>query len=223
MTTRPDPFTTYDAAYVLGALTEADRAAYERHLPSCADCRAAIERFRSMPRLLAKVESAASAAGTSDRPAPSVPDTLLPGLVSKARRSTRRRRIAAGAVAATVALGLVGGTAAVVGQGSSAPGGEQVALSKAAAVPLQASLQVRPTDWGSELTMKCRYSGYVAPDGTSYELVVVPTAGGEPQTVARWSVIPGREATVVGSTELTPAQIAQVQVRTSDGQILLRS
>jgi hypothetical protein len=38
--TKVDPFEHDDAAYVLGALSPAERAAFEEHLQSCADCTA---------------------------------------------------------------------------------------------------------------------------------------------------------------------------------------
>ncbi|WP_153505017.1 anti-sigma factor family protein [Cumulibacter manganitolerans] len=223
---QPHPFASYDAAYVLGALTEDDRAAYRSHLEECPDCQAAVARLAALPRLLARVESAEEVPGPGAAGDPvrrPLPDTLLPGILRAARRSRLRRRVAAGAVAATLAAGLVTGTALVASHDTPAPQGRQVALSTITAAPVEASLSIRETAWGAELTMDCRYLGYAVPPDAAYELVVVPHSGGTPQTVARWKVLPGRDAHVVGSTDLPPDQIQQVQVQTSTGEILLHS
>ncbi|MFD0784741.1 zf-HC2 domain-containing protein, partial [Micromonospora azadirachtae] len=42
-------FTQDDGAYVLGALAPAERAAYERHLAGCADCREAVAELAVLP------------------------------------------------------------------------------------------------------------------------------------------------------------------------------
>jgi anti-sigma-K factor RskA len=51
-------------AYLLGALTDLERQAFEQHLDACADCRAEIERLRpaadSLPRSVPQVEPPAS-------------------------------------------------------------------------------------------------------------------------------------------------------------------
>lgn len=48
----PDPFTSYDAAYVLGALSPQDRSDYEAHLPECERCARAVRELAGMPGLL---------------------------------------------------------------------------------------------------------------------------------------------------------------------------
>ena len=50
-----DPFATFGGAYVLGALGTADRHAFERHLPECADCQAEVCRLAGLPGLLSRV------------------------------------------------------------------------------------------------------------------------------------------------------------------------
>ena len=60
-----DPFVTYDAAYVLGALSPQDRAAFEEHLRGCAQCAAAVAELAGVPGLLARV-SADDARGLVD-------------------------------------------------------------------------------------------------------------------------------------------------------------
>src|ERR1700738_1996068 len=45
-------FTFDDGAYVLGALSPAERAAFERHLPGCASCRESVADLAVLPGLL---------------------------------------------------------------------------------------------------------------------------------------------------------------------------
>ncbi|AKU15995.1 anti-sigma factor family protein [Luteipulveratus mongoliensis] len=221
MTSSTDPFEEFDAAYVLGALDDDDRAAYEQHLQTCDACTAAVAELRSLPPLLARAQP--------DEPRPEVPpmpQTLLPGMLRTVRRSRIRRRLAVGAAAAVAAVALVGGTAVLADRGDPPPSiGQPVAMSTASAAPIRASLHLQPMAWGTKVTMECLYEGDRAPQGPrrTYELVVLPKDGGTPQTVARWAVLPGRDATVTGSTDLTAAAISQVQVRTTDGRVVLHT
>ncbi|MCZ2263463.1 anti-sigma factor family protein, partial [Isoptericola sp. QY 916] len=55
MTAPTDPYREWDAAYVLGALSPADRRDYEEHLAGCDACRAAVAELAGLPGLLASV------------------------------------------------------------------------------------------------------------------------------------------------------------------------
>ena len=41
-----DPFEMFDGAYVLGALSDADRRAYEAHLLECDECATSVRELR---------------------------------------------------------------------------------------------------------------------------------------------------------------------------------
>lgn len=57
-----------------------------------------------------------------------------------------------------------------------------------------------------------------------YRLVAVPRDGGESQVLAQWAVLPGEDAKVVGSTDLTTRGIATIELRTlADDAVLLRA
>jgi len=111
--TIPDKFAQWDAAYVLGALSPAERREFEEHLATCPHCQAAVSELAGMPGLLAQVSPADAAmlsmavdndAGPSETaPAtdpeaeliePGPPSFLLPKMIKKAR-SRRRRMVAA--------------------------------------------------------------------------------------------------------------------------------
>ncbi|WP_067660207.1 anti-sigma factor family protein [Nocardia harenae] len=94
MTDFVDDYTTWDAAYVLGSLTRAERLEFEEHLEGCPRCRSAVAELAGMPGLLGLVEAETAlglgaedsglpeiARNTASPPpadAPAVPDTALP-------------------------------------------------------------------------------------------------------------------------------------------------
>ena len=57
----PDKFAQWDAAYVLGALSPAERREFEEHLATCPHCQAAVSELAGMPGLLAQVSPADAA------------------------------------------------------------------------------------------------------------------------------------------------------------------
>jgi hypothetical protein len=221
-----DPFEHSDAAYVLGALTHADRIAYEEHLRTCRRCSAAVAELAVLPGLLARLPGLPASAAGPEPP----PDTVLPGLLAGLRRSRSRRRVLGAAVAVAAAAALVAGTAVVVEgvrdddrtPGAVQPAGVPVAL--VGDVPVRAELRLEGVAWGTRLTMTCRYDGPV-PAGAgqphTYQLVVVAADDAIAQSVGQWQVLPGRDALVAGSTDLAVAEIAEVQVRDGDGTVLL--
>ena len=64
-----DRYGSWDAAYVLGALSPAERREFEEHLAGCPGCQAAVSELAGLPGLLAQVspEDAALLAATPDR------------------------------------------------------------------------------------------------------------------------------------------------------------
>ncbi|WP_345711797.1 anti-sigma factor family protein, partial [Kineococcus glutinatus] len=61
-----DAFETSAGPYVLGALSSAERIAFEEHLPGCARCRAALEELAGLPGLLSRVPPAVAEALAAD-------------------------------------------------------------------------------------------------------------------------------------------------------------
>ncbi len=122
-----DEFTTYDAAYVLGALSPTERVAYEAHLTGCPSCSGAVTELAGLPGLLAKVPLEEVTAP----PAAPLPETLLPGLLREvgARRRRRRRVAALSAAAAAVVIavgaGVLGSSLASDGQSAADAGGRR--------------------------------------------------------------------------------------------------
>src|SRR5689334_12737371 len=46
-----DPYVLWDAAYVLGSLSSAERREFENHMSACPSCRAAVSELSGMPAL----------------------------------------------------------------------------------------------------------------------------------------------------------------------------
>ena len=74
-------FAHLDAVYVLGSLSPAARAEYERHLPGCEECSRAVRELAGLPGLLSKVPLEVVEPPGEHEP---VPETLLPAVVSEA-------------------------------------------------------------------------------------------------------------------------------------------
>jgi hypothetical protein len=74
---------------------------------------------------------------------------------------------------------------------------------------------------GTRIPLTCRYHGPAAPQPyatpTTYQLVVVSAADPSTRSVASWQVLPGQDASVAGSNDLRPDQIAEVQLRDATG------
>jgi anti-sigma factor RsiW len=58
MSASPDKFVLWDAAYVLRALSPAERSDFEEHLADCAVCQAAVAELAAIPDQLASLSFA---------------------------------------------------------------------------------------------------------------------------------------------------------------------
>src|SRR5215475_4540457 len=97
------PSLVESGVYLLGALSPGQRQAYERHLATCAECRAEVSDLAALPGLLGRIDESALAEVSADAP----PPTVLPNVLTKVRRRRRARRtfaIATAVAAACLAL-----------------------------------------------------------------------------------------------------------------------
>jgi len=224
-----DEFTLYDAAYVLGALSPAERRAFEDHLKGCAACSSSVGELAGLPGLMSKVSVEQI---TAEAEAP--PETLLPSLARVVRRERERRRLAVGVAAAAAACLVAVGTVALtrhdspaqrpVASSTSAPSGSaNLALSAVVPSSVTASARLVDVAWGTRIDLTCTYGtkGYSATNGRSYALVVIDRRGAA-QQVATWKALPDRELTVIGASSLSRRDIAAVEIRTMSGQAILR-
>ncbi|HWU20284.1 MAG TPA: hypothetical protein VN088_02080, partial [Nocardioides sp.] len=122
-------------------------------------------------------------------------------------------------LALAAAVLLIAGVGAAVVLGRDAPGERTVTLSAVTANPLHAAVSLTPEAWGTEVAMTCTYGGEYG-GRQAYALYVVDAAGHR-QLVSRWEAGPGDTARTTGATDLTPGEIARVELRAGDGRLLL--
>ena len=222
-----DPFIHDDAAYVMGALDDEDRRAFEAHLMECPRCAQSVAELSGLTDPLDKVPLARVLQPGADRESP--PDLLLPRLMRAARAERRRRSlrlVASGAVAASlVALAVV---FVATQSRPSPPEGVTVAMTPVRPAAVTATLNVAPASWGTKVSLDCRWVGPTTGAGSgvkkTYRLVAVPRDGGDPQVLAQWAVVPGEDAKVVGSTDLAAGGIAAIELQAvADDAVLLQS
>jgi hypothetical protein len=221
-----------DGAYVLGALSPEDRVAFERHLPGCPECAQSVRELAGLPGLLARVPVEIL---DPKRPPTPVPETLLPALVRRARRSQRRRAwITSGlvAAAAAVTIGAVGVATLGHDDGSPPQALPSAGPTTAAAQimkpignePISGWISMTTVGWGTRLDLDCSYAqdsdDYSDPAWSTYTMYVT-TADGTVEQVASWKALPGKEMHLAAATASDVDDITDVQVRTAAGDTVL--
>jgi len=112
MTTAHAPYADWDAAYVLGSLSPAERLEFETHLEGCGRCRASVAELSGLPGLLARldadrafelIEHRDEAPTAESAPIATLPADLVARIQARqAARSGRRTRLLLGLAAAAV-------------------------------------------------------------------------------------------------------------------------
>lgn len=218
-------FAEWDAAYLFGALSAADRLAYEEHLARCPECRAAIGEVAPTLGLLSRIspERAQSLLLATEPESP--PAEHRARVLSFAQAQQRRRRrtwIIAAAAAAVIAVTAVG---VPVASTLLQPPSRTVALEQVIDAPLSASVTLADVAWGTRLDMTCVYgSSADAPaDGWAYAMVVVSDDGTE-SVLSTWRARPGTTAKLSAGTALPASGIAAVEIRSvRTGEVLMRT
>jgi hypothetical protein len=234
--------TEWDAAYVLGALSPAERRDYEEHLEDCDRCRAAVAELMALPGLLGRIDDArafalleaepAEDAGDAG-PAPADPQPSTTDLVARIRAAERSRRIrrilvSTAGLAAAAALATVL-TLAIPPLLSPTPMPDAVASFSSAsgeAIDVDMFVKLTSADWGTRLEMDCYYHPTGDADGgygaAEYSLWVVGTDGSE-RSVSTWTSTPGGEVVLDAATATPIDEISQLDLRSVDGEVVLMS
>ena len=225
-----DSYREWDAAYVLGALSAAERHAYEDHLQTCRSCRQAVAELATVPALLTQVPFGEIADSDLLGSEP-VPPDLVPKVRRLAFERSRRRVVLA--VVAAAAL-LLGGFAGVILQTALNPtvhvvAGQpfRIAFSPVVSSSMTAVADVVPVPQGTEIRVECQYgtSNSDWPEGANadYAIYVIDTSD-RSVNAKTWTARPQRVMHPVAPTSLSTSQIKAVEIReVATGKTLLRA
>lgn len=219
--TPDDDVAEWDAAYVLGALSQQDRRTYESYLAANPQRAAELTDLAGMPGILNAL-SRDEAVALTDLGGGAPADQRQDNVASLARAAaTRQRRARRTALMATVAaaavLAIVGGVVGATVFPRTQPSVQTVAMQ--AMQPgqregLTAQLAVTEKKWGTELNWACEYTKDWSRDVDSYDIVVT-TRNGTQTTVGSWRPS-GDEATgLSAATSIPTAEIRSVDIRVS--------
>jgi anti-sigma factor RsiW len=230
MSAHADSYSLWDAAYVLGALSPAERREFEEHLAGCTGCQQSVAELVGLPGLLGQVspEDAALLA-TQAQPAEgeAAPATLMPRVIGEQR--TRRRRIVAAVAGAAAAMILIlGGVAA--GAGLLPPWQPRspflLAFSEVQPTSITAIVEVVPASEGTDFQVECQYgeANEPTPGGAyeTYEIWIVDRSGTAVEAKA-WPAHPNRVMRPQAHSPWKVSRISAVEIRSSDGETLLRA
>ncbi|MDF2992160.1 MAG: putative transrane transcriptional regulator [Microbacterium sp.] len=212
---------SWDGAYVLGALSGADRAEYEDHLADCAACREAVAELAPTAGLLSRLSAErARAIDASSGPVPvALPDPSLRGRVVRTARRRRARRITVWTLAASLALVAVAVPTVITVTNATSSSGTVYALDDVAGAPLEASVKLTPVAWGTRIDLVCQYTGEVLdapPGGWPYALAVTDDSGAT-SVLSTWRAGPGSTTELSAGTDLAASRIGAVEIRSVDG------
>ena len=223
-----DPFALWDAAYVLGSLSGAERREFESHLATCQRCRAAVAELSGIPALLAQLD-ANEVEALDDSPAePPLRPEMLDSLVEKVRWRRRRTRrfsvitLAAAAAVLVVAL-VVGIVPGLFGNGGDEPMVSAMTMSKVAQTPINAAVTLTGFGWGTRVDMVCTYGDYASRGQATTEnlSMVVLGPNGTQSEIATWVGVNGATALPSGNTTMQKDEIKSVQLVDTDTRAVL--
>jgi anti-sigma-K factor RskA len=218
-----------DGAYVLGALTPAERATYERHMATCPGCRDAVAEMAVLPGLLSRLD--AVTAERVAREAEAVEASRLPRLLRAAEESqrrlrTRRRWQAWGAALAAACLALVAG----LGIAGLQPSVEREDRPPVAMVPMvegdvsgpvTAEVGVIDIHGGTKVWMHCAYPiTQELHRPYPFWLVAVGTDG-TTEPIGSWEAGSGDDMWMSGLTRYAMARLDRLELRSTKGILLV--
>lgn len=225
-----DRYLTWDAAYVLGSLSSAERREFETHLETCERCRAAVAELSGVPALLAKLDLEDVRALDETQPdTPPLRPEVLGSILDKVRWRRRRSRLLTSAAVAVAAALLAVGLVIVirpeaVGLQTNAPqAAPALEMTKVSETPINAAITMSGYGWGTRIDMACTYGDWGQRDAPPQSLgMVVVGRDGSRDQIATWLGLSGATALPSANTPLQMNEIAAVQLVSSDsGRVLL--
>lgn len=192
-------------AFVLGGLADSERAAFETHMASCADCRAELNAFAGLPKLLDLVPPADASALVGRTVAP-ISGALLDRI---SKRRHRNRLLVAVGIAASVGIGIL------ISPVFSTTPPPDASYSVQSVQGLRMDLHLNSKAWGTELS----FSGASLPTEGELSLWVVDNRG-IVDRAGRWMATPNGQSKIIGAVPTPLAKISTVQLRDTDNRVL---
>ncbi|MGK5680357.1 anti-sigma factor family protein [Actinoplanes sp. URMC 104] len=224
-----------DGAYVLGALSPAERAAYESHLATCSFCREAVADISALPDVLSRLDAKEFAklldptlTSGAGHPGASLRDwatsewaTLQPD--AKRRKKASRVRMvstaAAGLLVALIAAGVIAWTHDSAAP-ASPPAGPAIAMTAVeASSPVSASVHLTSTGGGTKIDLLCSYSSAAARPYTFRLIAYGPDE--QKEQLGSWQASPGAEFAMPGVTHFGRGSLSRLELVQYDGKVLL--
>ena len=225
-----DRYLTWDAAYVLGSLSSAERREFETHLETCERCRAAVAELSGVPALLAKLDFEDVRALDESQPdTPPLRPEVLGSILDKVRWRRRRSRLLTSAAVAVAAALLAVGLVIVIrpeaiGLQTNAPqAAPGLEMTKVSETPINASISLTDYGWGTRIDMACSYGDWGQSGNTqpqSLGMVVVGRDGSQTE-VATWLGLSGATALPSATAPMQMNEIAAVQLVSTDSRKVL--
>jgi anti-sigma factor RsiW len=223
-------YAMWDAAYVLGSLSSADRREFEAHMADCPSCQEAVAQLSGMPALLSRLDrNEVAAINESDQTSrvQEMSAELLPSLLATLRWRRRRTRLVTWTAAAVAAAVLtIGVFVGVAGNSTTSLPPQTTAsaqpMAQVGTTLLASTVSLSSQQWGTHIALKfvCR-----APVDAHHDTVALVVVGrdGSQTRLATWVAIPGHSATPTASISTPVDQIAAVQVVLADnGAVMLQ-
>ncbi|MEZ0359402.1 anti-sigma factor [Mycobacterium sp. SA01] len=225
------PYALWDAAYVLGCLSPAERRDFETHLMGCPSCVDAVSDLSGMPALLAQIDRG-YVDTLDDRGGqawlPPLRDELLAEVTARRRRSRTATWAWSGAAALVVGLTVVALQSNPMVVTPAPVEASALTMTPVTPVPLTATVTLTRRSWGTRIEMHCLYEagpmdlGHDGGEVTDTLAMVAVGRDGSRTQLATWTARIAIPASPAGSTSMPVDDIAAVQIVSVDaGAVLL--
>jgi hypothetical protein len=213
-----------DGAYVLGALSPAERMAYERHLATCSFCREAVRDISTLPDLLSRLDAQEFAKLVD-------PSLSRSGVHHPIRRLVTRRknpktftvRVVSSAAAvllvALVGLGVVLLTREPAAPAGTPPGPAVAMMPVAGVSPLTATLRMTSKAGGTVIDLTCAYDKSATKPYTFRLFAYGPD--NEKEQIGSWQAEPGTDFPMEAVTHFASGSLSRLELAQYDGKALL--